>query len=326
MKLNEALQIHLPSVDREIVNIVKHDPDVSRSSVVAEAITSLIASGGKRLRPLMVIVGSRFGPSSDKKKIWRLAAAAEFIHAASLIHDDMLDNSPLRRGRPATHTQTGIYPAVHIGSYMSARVVELIAEYSADRKRYVFDLSSVATSKLCLGEYQQLKHAYDYDLTLDQYLEKSRNKTSLLMAACLRIGAQAAGADEAAAGKLYEFGDKLGLSFQIRDDLLDFTGTEEQLGKPAGSDLRSGQVTLPVLFALEDAELAPRIRRIGPETPQSEVEGVVAAIKSSGSLERAEAYSVRLLEEARQIAAGLESFEAQRDLFTLLDYFGCRSH
>ncbi|WP_138495177.1 polyprenyl synthetase family protein [Paenibacillus pinistramenti] len=325
MKLNEALQIPLTSIDREITNIVKHDPDVPRSSELAGAITGLIASGGKRLRPLMVIVGSRFGPASDKRKIWRLAAAAEFIHAASLIHDDILDDSPLRRGRPATHTQTGIYPAVHIGSYMSARVVELIAEYSADRKRYVFDLSSMATSRLCIGEYQQLKHAFDYDLTLDQYLEKSRNKTSLLMAACLRIGAQAAGADEDISGRLYEFGDKLGLSFQIRDDLLDFTGTEEQLGKPAGSDLRSGQVTLPVLFALEDAKLAQRIRRVGPSTSSEEVDGVLAAIRSSGCLERAEAYSLRLLEEARRLADGLEGFEAQRDLYTLLDYFGCRS-
>lgn len=326
MKLDEALQIPLNSINREIENIVKQDNDVSRSSVLATSILDLVASGGKRLRPLMVVVGSRFGPSPDKRKIWRLAAAAEFIHAASLIHDDIIDNSPLRRGQPAVHAAVGVEPALHIGNYMSARVIELISAYSAERERYAYDLSSIATTQLCIGEYQQLTHAYDYSLSLEQYLEKSRNKTAQLMASCLRIGALAAGASDNIADQLYQFGDKLGLSFQIRDDLLDFTATEAQLGKPAGSDLRNGQVTLPVLYALEDPVLGPRIRSIGPYTPAEEIDRVVAAIKASGALERAQAFSDGLMEEARLIAESFGEFAAQQDLYTLLEFFGKRSN
>ncbi|WP_223067103.1 polyprenyl synthetase family protein [Paenibacillus caui] len=324
MKLDEALQISLHSINREINNIVRQDKDVPRSSLLAESISGLIASGGKRLRPLMVVVGSRFGPSPDQRKIWRLAAAAEFIHAASLIHDDIIDGSPLRRGKPAMHTTVGVNAAVHIGNYMFARVIELVSAYSAEREKYAYDLTFIAITRLCIGEYQQLSHAFDYGMTVDQYLEKSRNKTSLLMAACLRTGALAAGASGEIAGRLYEFGDKLGLSFQIRDDLLDFTGSEEELGKPAGSDLRNGQVTLPVLYALEDPALAPRIRSIGPDTAPQEIASVVAAIKAGDAPERTEAFSRRLLNEARGIAAELSGFPAQRDLLTLLEYFGGR--
>lgn len=326
MKLDEALQIPLHSINREINNIVKQDKDVPRSSELAKSIFALIGSGGKRLRPLMVVVGSRFGPSPDKRKIWRLAAAAEFIHAASLIHDDIIDDSPLRRGQAAVHTKIGVEAALHVGNYMSARVIELITSFSAERERFAYDLSALATTQLCIGEYQQLTHAYDYSLTIEEYLEKSRNKTSQLMATCLRIGALAAGAEEEVADRLYDFGDKLGLSFQIRDDVLDFTASEEQLGKPAGSDLHNGQVTLPVLYALEDPALAPLIRAVGPDTPAAEISSIVAAIKTSGALERTEAFSRGLMEEAQQIAESFSGYAAQANLYSLLDYFGGRSH
>ncbi|MGG6311529.1 polyprenyl synthetase family protein [Paenibacillus macerans] len=324
MKLDETLNISLKAVDREIENLVKSDRDVSRSSQLAKSIVELVRSGGKRVRPLMVIVGSRFGPAPDQRKIWRLAAAAEFIHAASLIHDDIIDDSPMRRGQKAMHIRLGVTEALHVGNYMSARVIELISVYSADRERFVYNLSSLATTKLCLGEYQQLSHLFDYGVTVEQYLEKSRNKTAQLMATCLQIGAQAAGADTATADQLYAFGEKLGMSFQIRDDVLDFTQSAEKLGKPAGSDLRSGQVTLPVLFALRNEALAPAIRAISADSPAAEVDAVVAAIQASDALEQTEELSRRYLSEAQDIVDRLRRYPAHRDLQALLDYFGGR--
>ncbi len=324
LKLDEALDISLRSVDREIENIVKHDKDVPRSSALAKSIVDLVRSGGKRVRPLMVIVGSRFGPSPDERKTWRLAAAAEFIHAASLIHDDIIDDSPIRRGQKALHVKLGINEALHVGNYMSARVIELISVYSADRERYVYDLSSLATTQLCLGEYQQLAHLYDYDVSIEEYLEKSRNKTAQLMATCLRIGAQSAGADEETADLLYLFGEKLGMAFQIRDDILDFTQSAEKLGKPAGSDLRKGQVTLPVLYALQDKELAPAIRAISADTPEEVTGAVIAAIQQSAVLQKSEALSAQYLDEASEIISRLSRYPAHRDLQTLLQYFGGR--
>ena len=321
MKLHEALNLDIHRVDREIEMIVKHDPDLPRSSEVSKQVLALIRSGGKRLRPLMVLTGARFGAKPIGRKQWQLAAAAEFIHAASLVHDDIIDRSPLRRGKPAMHTQTGTTSAVHIGNYMSLRIVELLSQYAADQESYVHNLSSFAASQLCLGEYQQLAHAFDYDLTLEEYLEKSRNKTAMLMATCLQTGALSAGCGAETADMLYEFGECLGMYFQIRDDLMDFTEDAATLGKPAGSDLRHGQVTLPVLIALQDERLAPSIRAIGPESTDQEVEDVLREIRQSGALEKAQSFGCTYLQRAEEIVSRLSSFPASRDLDVLLQYF-----
>ncbi|GGF93649.1 heptaprenyl diphosphate synthase component 2 [Paenibacillus albidus] len=326
MKLHEALNINLNQINREIENLVARDKDVPPRSQLQQSILGLIGSGGKRLRPLMVIVGSRFGRKPVDRRTLQLSAAAEFIHAASLIHDDIIDNAELRRGEPALHTRTGVLPAVHIGNYMSARVIELLSKYTGDKNRYVHDLSSVATAQLCLGEYQQMEHAYDYDLTMEQYFEKSRNKTALLMATCLRVGALSAESPEEIADLLYTFGEALGMSFQIQDDLLDFTQSAEVLGKPAGSDLRHGQVTLPVLFALQDPKLAPAIRTIGPASSEAEVDTVLQLIKNSDALYRTEQVSQDYLEQAAAIVEQLSHYPAHTDLKTLLQYFAGRDH
>ncbi|GGH37986.1 polyprenyl synthetase family protein [Paenibacillus segetis] len=324
MKLDEALNISLRAIDREIENIVKFDKDVPRASTLAKSIVDLVRSGGKRIRPLMVIVGSRFGPSPDKSKVSRLAAAAEFIHAASLIHDDIIDDSPVRRGQKALHVKIGVSGALHVGNYMSARVIELVSSYSAERERYAYDLSSLVTTQLCLGEYQQLSHLYDYNITTQQYLEKSKNKTAQLIATCLSIGAKSAGASEEVSSLLYSFGEKLGMSFQIRDDILDFTQSSDKLGKPAGSDLRHGQVTLPVLYALQDPELATSIRTISADSSTEELNAVISDIQNSDALERAENLSKQYLDEAQDIIDQLQDYPAHRDLQALLHYFGGR--
>lgn len=324
MKLHEALNIDLHEINREIANLVARDKDVPKKSQLGQSVLELIQSGGKRLRPLMVIVGSRFGRNTTVRRTIQLAAAAEFIHVASLIHDDIIDSSELRRGKPALHTKTGILSAVHVGNYMSARVIELLSKYTGDKNKYVHDLSSVATAQLCLGEYQQMEHAFDYEITMEQYLEKSLNKTALLMATCLRVGALSTESTVEVADLLYTFGEALGMSFQIQDDLLDFTQSEAVLGKPAGSDLRHGQVTLPVLYALQDSRISPAIRAIGPDSSDAEVAHVLSLIKESDALTRAEQVSQSYLEKAGAIIQQLSSYPAHTDLETLLQYFAGR--
>jgi heptaprenyl diphosphate synthase len=326
MKLHEALNIDLGQINREIEQLVTKDKDVPKHSQLSSSILDLVGSGGKRLRPLMVIVGSRFGKKAPGRRTLHLAAAAEFIHAASLVHDDIIDSAEMRRGQPALHTKTGIPSAVHIGNYMSARVIELLSKYSGDKNRYVHDLSSVATAQLCLGEYQQMELAYDYDITMEQYLEKSRNKTALLMATCLRVGALSTETPEEVANLLYSFGEALGMSFQIQDDLLDFTQSSEVLGKPAGSDLRHGQVTLPVLYALQHPEIAPAIRTIGPTSSDEEVANALSLIIQSDALARAEQVSQDYLDQAAAIVQQLSSYPAHADLTTLLHFFSARDH
>ncbi|NGZ77398.1 polyprenyl synthetase family protein [Saccharibacillus alkalitolerans] len=324
MGLHKKLRVDLRRINREMKRIVKYDNDVPPNSELERALLQTIDAGGKRLRPMLVTVGSRFGDRPDEHRIVQLAAAAEFIHTASLIHDDLIDRSPLRRGEPSLHTLIGPAKAVYVGNYMSARVVELLsgAEPQPGSGRQSF--TAVATAELCLGEYEQLEHAYDYELSLDDYLLKSRHKTAHLMAVSLEFGARAAGAPEPLSRRLYAFGEHLGLSFQIRDDLLDFTASDEQLGKPAGSDLLGGQVTLPVLYALEDPALAAEIRRVGPNTKPEDIRPLLDKIRASGALKRAEAFCESELERAREIARSLRDYAAHEDLLTLTDYFGER--
>lgn len=324
MNLHVALNINLKRINQDIENIVKQDKDVPSSSMLSQSILALIRSGGKRIRPIMVIVGSRFGNKQSEKLQMKLAAAAEFIHAASLIHDDIIDHSDMRRGQPALHTKTGVAEAVYIGSYMSARVIELLSIHSTERERFVHDLSAISTAQLCLGEYEQLEHMYDYDLTIEQYLDKSRNKTAQLMATCLRVGALSTGTSPEVADLLYQFGEHLGMSFQIQDDLLDFTQTPEMLGKPAGSDLIHGQVTLPVLYALQLPQLSPDIRAIHAGSTPDEIEIALQGIRSSGALERTEQLSHQYLAQAQAIIDRLSSFPAHQDLQVLLQYFSDR--
>lgn len=326
MKLHESLNINLRRINKTIEDIVRLDRDVPASSVISKSILELVRSGGKRVRPLMLIVGSRFGTLPTGKLQIQLAAAAEFIHASSLIHDDIIDRSDMRRGQPSMHTTTGVSEAIHIGSYMSARVIELLSDYSTKRNHYIHDLSSIATAQLCLGEYEQLEHRYDYDLTLDQYLEKSKNKTAQLMATCLRVGALSTEADPEIADQLYKFGEYLGMSFQIQDDLLDFTQTPEILGKPAGSDLIQGQVTLPVLYALQQPELAGTIRAVHDHSTPEEIQEAIDAIRSSGALEQTEELNQEYLNKAQAIIDQLSSFPAHHDLQSLLNYFAGRDH
>ncbi|MOA37075.1 Heptaprenyl diphosphate synthase component 2 [compost metagenome] len=145
------------------------------------------------------------------------------------------------------------------------------------------------------------------------------------MATCLKIGALAAGAKDEIANMLYIFGEKLGMSFQIRDDLLDFTQSSQQLGKPAGSDLRKGQVTLPVLYALQDSHIAPSIRSISSNTPSSDIDDVIVSIQQSDALERTEELSRHYLDEAMELINQLQQYDAHEDLQTLLHYFSDRS-
>ncbi|MCJ8011893.1 polyprenyl synthetase family protein [Paenibacillus sp. KQZ6P-2] len=329
--LHEALQIDIKRINREIENIVKYDKDVPRTSVLSHSVLQLIRSGGKRLRPLLVIVGSRFGTAKTGSRFGtaktgrrqlQLAAAAEFIHAASLIHDDIIDRSDLRRGAPSLHTQTGVAEAVHIGNYMSARVVELLSDFTSDHDRFVHDLSSLATAQLCIGEYEQLQHAFDYDLTLKQYLEKTRCKTAQLMATCLRVGALSTDARPEVADALYRFGESLGMAFQIEDDILDFTATAEMIGKPAGSDLRRGQVTLPVLYALSDPVLAPRIRAIHANSSEEEIEYALQGICVGDALARSQQMRMDYLQQAMQAIELLRGHPAYGQLEVLHQYFG----
>ncbi|MCE5169156.1 polyprenyl synthetase family protein [Paenibacillus profundus] len=324
--LHEQLNIPLQRINRDLERIVLHDPDVSSRSIVAQSVLELIRAGGKRLRPMMTIVGSRFGTEPESDDAYRLAAVVELIHAASLVHDDILDQADMRRGQPALHRKTGIYKAVHIGNYMMSRVIELMTSNVQEPERYIQDVASVTTTQLCIGEYQQMHHRYNFELSLDEYWEKTRNKTALLMATCLQVGAKASDADDRVSELLYAFGDHLGMAFQVRDDIMDFTKSAEQLGKPAGADLRNGHATLPVILAMKDEAVASRLRELRSTSPDAAFDEAIEFIRASGALDQALLMSHDFMQRAWGIIDQLSDFNAHEDLRTLWNYFEERTY
>jgi len=212
----------------------------------------LISAGGKRLRPLIAIAAARLCGGEGDAPL-KLAAAVEFIHTATLLHDDVVDGSKLRRGKVAAHLIWGGASSVLVGDFLFARAFELMVETGSLR---VLDILSKASGVIAEGEVLQLIRAHDVNLDTATYLEIIAAKTAELFAAAAEAGAVAAGASEAHVAALRAYGLNLGLAFQLADDVLDYGGAAETLGKNAGDDFREGKVTLPLLLAI--ARSGPR--------------------------------------------------------------------
>ena len=215
-------------------------------SVIPALADHLIEAGGKRLRPLLTVVAARLAGGRDDAAL-KLAAAVEFIHTATLLHDDVVDGSHLRRGKVAAHLIWGALSSVLVGDFLFARAFELMVETGSMR---AMDILARAARVIAEGEVLQLSRAHDVNLSQETYLEIISAKTAELFAAAAEAGAVAAcgGATQAAALRAYGF--NLGLAFQLADDALDYGGATETLGKNAGDDFREGKATLPLLLAI----------------------------------------------------------------------------
>jgi octaprenyl-diphosphate synthase len=215
-------------------------------SVIPLLAEHLIAAGGKRLRPLLTVGAARLAGGRGDAAL-KLAAAVEFIHTATLLHDDVVDSSALRRGKVAAHLIWGAPSSVLVGDFLFARAFELMVETGSMR---ALEILARASRVIAEGEVLQLTRAHDLKLTQSVYLEIIGAKTAELFAAAAEAGAVSAGADERGAAALRSFGHSLGLAFQLADDALDYDGSTEMLGKNAGDDFREGKATLPLILAI----------------------------------------------------------------------------
>jgi octaprenyl-diphosphate synthase len=207
----------------------------------------LVSAGGKRLRPLLTLAAARAsGATGEIAAAVKLAAAVEFIHTATLLHDDIVDGSDLRRGKTAAHLIWGAPSSVLVGDFLFARAFELMVETGQMR---ALGILATASSVIAEGEVLQLTRAHDLNLDQETYLQIISAKTAELFAAAAESGAVGAGAGEAAVQALRDYGLNLGLAFQLADDALDYGGLSEDLGKNAGDDFREGKVTMPLLLA-----------------------------------------------------------------------------
>ena len=282
----------------------------------------IVSAGGKRLRPMLVMLaGHPVGGAGPEHH--QLAAIIEFIHTSTLLHDDVVDESDLRRGRSTANAIWGNAASVLVGDFLYSRSFQLMVEL--DRME-VMRILADTTNRIAEGEVLQLLHVRNPDTDEAAYLRVIERKTAVLFAAGTRLGALASGADEAVQQALYDYGMNLGYAFQIADDVFDYTADAAELGKNLGDDLAEGKATLPLIRAMDrsDAATRERLRRIVQEGDTSAMAEVLAAIHATGGLEysrqramdyaRAAEAALSILPESEAVAAlrGLARYAVER--------------
>ncbi|XXG67755.1 hypothetical protein AAC387_Pa06g1023 [Persea americana] len=282
--LLDAVADDLKTLNKNLKTIVG-----TENQVLASAAEQIFGAGGKRLRPALVFLVSRAtaklaGLRDLTPQHRRLAEIIEMIHTASLIHDDVLDDSGMRRGKETIHQMYGTRVAVLAGDFMFAQSSWYLANLE---NLEVIKLISQVIKDFASGEIKQASSLFDCDLPLDEYLLKSYYKTASLISASTKAAAIFSGVSETICEQMFDYGKNLGLSFQVVDDILDFTQSAEQLGKPAATDLAKGNLTAPVIFALEKE---PKLREIIDcefGEAGSSLDDAIDLVFKSGGIERA---------------------------------------
>lgn len=306
---------------------VLHETLRADDKVQQRVLDYILSQRGKQLRPLVVLLCAQIcNPITDKSL--RSAVALDLLHNASLVHDDVVDNSDMRRGQPAVHTQWTNKVAVLMGDYMLAKVIGLVAEV---RNIRILEIVSSLGQSLSSGEVLQLHYGASMWIDEAQYMKIIDQKTAQLFQACAEAGAESAGCTQRQRTALREYGRLLGLCFQIKDDIFDYSDLEE-IGKPTMSDLRDGKVTLPLIEALRRApqDEAAAIKAKGEwlvakeEREQKEEAKVLEEVKSFVMRFKGDEYAVqRMLDYKKQATEALDVFRdsaEKRSLLGLLDY------
>jgi octaprenyl-diphosphate synthase len=292
-------------------------------AVVTDIANYLIAGGGKRIRPLLLLLSAKSLHCESDARI-RLGAVVEMLHTATLVHDDIIDEANTRRGRPSSNTTWGNAKCVLAGDWLYMQAFHIALE---ERNFKVLDLLIGLTQQMVEGELLQIQKL-GRPVSEREYYELIFRKTACLFSVSMQLGATLACATSAQLESMAHYGRSVGLAFQIVDDVLDLTATEEVLGKPVASDLREGKTTLPVIHALEHGTLADRERILHVledggfvRTTREEVQEI---LHRNGSVEYAMAAADRYAEQARESLALLEETEFKRALLWMPDFVVAR--
>ena len=282
-----------------------------------EMMEHTLAPGGKRLRPTIALLAGRFG-SYEPERLVPLAASIELLHTATLVHDDVIDQSETRRGRPTANARFRNAVAVMLGDYMFAHAANLICRTESLE---VVKLFSRTLMSMASGELTQDMSAYEYGQDTMDYFHRIAGKTASLFATSAEGGALVAGAPEAWTAALHDYGENVGMAFQIADDVLDFTGDEAELGKPIGSDLMQGTLTLPSLLLMErDPNDNPVKKLFRNKRRQEHLAEAIALIRSSDILDQACAVARDFRERAVAALKPLPDTPARASLIEIADY------
>jgi octaprenyl-diphosphate synthase len=314
----------LTDSDMQRVNQVITDHLASRIALINQLSQHIILSGGKRLRPILVLLSARACDYEGENDAL-LAAVVEFIHTATLLHDDVVDDSEMRRGQQTASTIWGNEAAVLVGDYLYSRAFQMMVKAQSMR---IMDLLANATNTIAQGEVLQLLNLNDPDTTEENYLEVIYGKTACLFEVATQIGAILGNADETIEQGLKQYGKHLGTAFQLVDDELDYSSTSDQLGKNVGDDLAEGKPTLPLIYAMQHVNDEQRVlmREAIIEGGLEHIEAITLAIRETGALEYTHKKAQIEAELAKAAISSLPPGDFQQALMFLADYAVERSY
>jgi octaprenyl-diphosphate synthase len=321
---------------KEVFDLVKDDLVLVEKEISCESVASVDAitaigqylqeAGGKRLRPSLLLLSSKLIGDGGESAV-RLGAVVEMIHAATLVHDDVIDAAQTRRGRPSTNARWGNHTCVLAGDWLYMQAFHLALR---ERNFHILDLLIGLTQMMVEGELLQLERIGRIDVTEADCMELVDRKTACLFSVCAKLGALVAGADSQTEEKLGEYAWNLGMAFQLVDDVLDFTAREKTLGKPVGGDLREGKVTLPVVYALGHAQAEERrtIERVLADRHYENVplRQILALIDKYQGIERVRERAQAFTDKARQVIGEFPESPYQRALYGITDLITDRDH
>ncbi len=310
----------LEHLEDELITVTK-----SQEELIREISSHLVQAGGKRLRPALYFLSARSGGCHEMAEMMPMAAALELIHMATLVHDDVVDHAETRRGIATANALWGGHSSVLTGDYLFARAFSLIANTVDSARLGVLAELICAMSE---GEINQSASAYDANQTEEEYLVRIAQKTADFIAASCKLGAMSARMSPTAVDDFREYGYCLGMAFQITDDILDMTATSEQLGKPAGHDLRQGMITMPVIYALQQSLAKDELVQIVTDRAMSDAkaERGLTIIRESGALEYSYKKVDEYLEKARHILAAHVPQEFQEAFQEIADFVAKREY
>ena len=315
-ELERDVRGRLDEVEAALEKAVRADSDL-----LAETSSYLLAAGGKRFRPMLVLLSGYFGDPADPRLIPG-SVAIELVHLATLYHDDVIDEADARRGIPSVNARWDNTVAILTGDYLFARASEISTELGTD----VCALLARTIATLCDGQIREVEGAGRVEQTRAAYLEIIRRKTGALIATSCRLGGELSDASSDHVGVLEAFGEALGMAFQLSDDIMDVSASEQELGKEPGVDMKEGVYTFPVLSALSDeergGELADILRQGPPEGER--LERALRIVRSPGSLEPARAAVAAEVDRARQLGLRLPDGPARTALIALAEFLAAR--
>jgi len=278
----------------------------SPQQLISSTVKDLVSAGGKRIRPaLTILMGRALGQKVDK--LIPVAASMEIIHMATLVHDDIVDDAEVRRGRKTVQSKYGKDIAVFTGDYLFSRAFDIIAEHADRQSLKGF---SKAVRRICEGEIEQYENRFSLDFSLLKYLRRISRKTGMLLALSCSVGAMNKKSNLKYLKSIGAFGMCLGLAYQITDDILDFIGDEKTLGKPAGGDMKQGVYTLPLIYAAghsPDKDKLFEILKRKDCCSEEDLRRAIEIVKDSGGIE----FSKSLAD--RYVAKGIKSIEFLKD-------------